>query len=74
MVLGRVSSDPDLVSGIMAAESENKITISTLSKLIGFPKNYIKDELLISGESISLGDLRKSALHFLDDSFKLSDK
>ena len=53
-------------------EANNKasnITIESLSSLVGFPVDYLKKELLLEGDEISLKDLRTRMLSFLDTNF-----
>ncbi|MCK5073442.1 MAG: hypothetical protein KAQ98_08465 [Bacteriovoracaceae bacterium] len=49
---------------------EDKIELSSLSEMTGFPVEFIKQELLITGDRVSLKGLRKAMLGYLDNTFK----
>ncbi len=44
------------------------VPIESISKLTGFPVDFIKKELLITEDSISMAELRSSVLCFLQTS------
>lgn len=44
---------------------EEKVPLASLSELTGFPVEFIKKELLLDGEELSLEDLRKSMVTYL---------
>ena len=52
--------------------SETVVSLGTLAELTGFPVDYIKRELFMEGESeeeMSVEELRKKVLAYLDSSF-----
>lgn len=52
--------------------SETVVSLGTLAELTGFPVDYIKRELLLDGESeegMSVEELRKKVLAYLDSNF-----
>ncbi len=48
-----------------------KVSLDSLSKLTGFPVNYIKKELLIEDNEISVESLRSFARDFLNSTMGL---
>lgn len=54
--------DPQVAGG------DEKISISSLSELTGFPVEFIKKELLLDQEPISMNDLRQSMIAYLEQS------
>ena len=44
-----------------------KVSLSTFSEMVGFPVDFIKKELLIDGEELTMEDLRKSMLTYLEN-------
>lgn len=44
----------------------DKIPLASLSQLTGFPIEFIKKELLLDDEELSLEDLRNSMLNYLE--------
>lgn len=53
--------------GWQEKDSENeKVTLASLSELTGFPVDFIKKELLIDHEPVSLSELRKSMMAYLE--------
>jgi hypothetical protein len=49
---------------------EEGVSLKTLSELTGFPVDYIKRELLLSGDQeLSMDELRKKVQSYLDTSF-----
>lgn len=43
-----------------------KVSLSSLSELTGFPVDFIKKELLLEEEPVSMSDLRQSVLRYLE--------
>ena len=41
--------------------------LESLSELTGFPVDFIKKELLLDQESLSMEDLRKSMVNYLEN-------
>lgn len=48
------------------ADQENLVSIKDLGQLAGFPKEFIKEELAIEKDVISLEELRRSVLNYLN--------
>lgn len=44
---------------------EEEVSLSSLSKLTGFPVDFIKKELALENDTLSMKELRKSMLVFL---------
>jgi hypothetical protein len=55
------------------AESSEKLSIDSLSLMTGFPAEFIKSELIVEGEDISMSDLRKTMVNFLEKNKSLLD-
>lgn len=51
-----------------ATGEKERVSLSTLSELTGFPLDFIKKELLIKGDSLSMSELRESVLDYLSRS------
>ncbi len=49
-------------------DGDEKVSISSLSELTGFPVEFIKKELLLDQEPISMNDLRQSMIAYLEQS------
>ena len=52
--------------------TETEVSLATLSKLTGFPMDYIKRELLLDGEEeavLNVEELRTKVLAYLDSKF-----
>lgn len=47
---------------------DKKVPLSSLSELTGFPVEFIKKELLLKGEELSMSDLRSSMISYLETS------
>ena len=46
------------------------VSVSSLSTMTGFPVEFIKKELLLSQEKVSVDELRKSVLDYLQSAQK----
>ena len=55
-------------SGTKKTSDTERVSVSTLSKLTGFPLEFIKKELLIQEDTLSMGELRESMLQYLSKS------
>jgi len=61
-----------LVQGGAAVDIEGvdreaqKVSMDTLSMMTGFPADSIKSELIEDGEDLSVSDLRKTMINFLE--------
>lgn len=51
---------------VKKVSSGKGISIKSLSLLTGFPEDYIKSELFIGNEEVSLQELRKKMVNYLD--------
>lgn len=49
---------------------EKKVPLSSLSELTGFPVEFIKKELLLEGEELSMSELRTSMIGYLETTSK----
>lgn len=45
---------------------DQKVPLSSLSELTGFPVDFIKKELLLDSEDLSMRDLRASMINYLN--------
>ena len=53
-------------------ENENqKVPLASLSEMTGFPVEFIKTELFLKGDELSVSDLRKSMLSYLENQKEL---
>lgn len=43
-----------------------KVSLSSLSEMTGFPVDFIKKELLLENEPVSMNELRQSVLRYLE--------
>ena len=55
-----------IVGNIKEKESVDTIDLSSLSELTGFPVDFIKKELVVNQEKISVDELRSKVAHFLN--------
>jgi hypothetical protein len=46
--------------------NEESVELSSLSNLTGFPVDYIKSELIFDNDKITLSDLRKTMVSYLE--------
>ena len=53
-----------------ALGDDKKVPLSSLSELTGFPVEFIKKELLLEGEELSMSDLRTSMISYLETTSK----
>lgn len=47
----------------------DSISLQSLSELTGFPQEFIKGELMVQKDSLSLAELRESMLFYLNSAF-----
>lgn len=47
-------------------DDNEKVSLSSLSELTGFPVDFIKKELLLDEEPVSMNELRASVLRYLE--------
>ena len=52
-------------------DSAEMVELSTLSKMTGFPVDFIKSEILVDQEKISLDQLRASMVAYLESTNEL---
>lgn len=55
-----------LEDGFRGYNDDEKVSLSSLSELTGFPVDFIKKELLLEEEPISMNELRHSVLRYLE--------
>ncbi len=53
-------------SALQGIMEDEQIPLSSISKLTGFPVDFIKKELVLENDTLPMKDLRKSMLHFLN--------
>lgn len=53
-------------SSNIAKESTDKVNLHSLSEMTGFPLDFIKKELMVEQEELSVDDLRLRVAQFLD--------
>jgi hypothetical protein len=53
-----------------AEDGTQKVPLESLSELTGFPVEFIKKELLLEGETLSMNDLRKSMAVYLENTLQ----
>jgi predicted transcriptional regulator len=51
--------------GVLSDDDE-KVSFASLSELTGFPVDFIKKELLLDEEPVSMNELRRSVLRYLE--------
>ncbi len=54
-------------------EDTQKVSLDSLSEMTGFPLDFIKSELIVEGEEISMSDLRKTMVNYLEKNKSLLD-
>lgn len=47
-------------------DDKMKVSLSSLSEMTGFPVDFIKKELLLENEPVSMHELRQSVLRYLE--------
>lgn len=47
-------------------EDQKQVPLESLSELTGFPVEFIKKELLLDEENVSMNDLRQSIVRYLE--------
>ena len=52
------------------SSTEEKVSFSTLSEMTGFPVEFIKKELLIDEEPVSMSQLRTSMASYLESTIE----
>lgn len=59
----------DTIDGTMDVnqiDDTMKVSLSSLSEMTGFPVDFIKKELLLENEPVSMQELRQSVLRYLE--------
>lgn len=56
-------------SGWQNQKEGSQVTLRSLSELTGFPIEFIKEELLLDGDEVSMPDLRIKMQAFLVNNF-----
>lgn len=72
-----VASRPETVLGeqentlkqVNQRDEETLVALSSLSEMTGFPVDFIKSELLVDQEELSMSHLRRSMASYLEDTF-----
>ena len=54
--------------------SEETVSVGELSRLTGFPEDFIKKELLLDDDTLSLSMLRKCATGYLNRIYAAGDQ
>ncbi len=54
-------------------EDTQKVSLDSLSEMTGFPLDFIKSELIVEGDEISMSDLRKTMVNYLEKNKSLLD-
>ena len=55
------------------AKETQEVSLDSLSKLVGCPTEFIKKELLLDGEDLSMEELRSSVAKYLLNTMKELD-
>ena len=50
---------------------EHKVSLVTLSKMTNFPIDFIKSELVLKGDEISMFELRKTMSKYIEETGKV---
>lgn len=56
-------------SGPESLNDQGQVSLENLSNMTGFPIEFLKKELMIEEENLSLEELRSSVLNYLDSHF-----
>ena len=57
----------------LVKECEETVSLGKLSQLTGFPEDFIKKELLLSDDTLSLFFLRKRVTEYLNGIYGMED-
>lgn len=49
--------------------NDSKVPLKSLSGLVGFPVEYLKNELLLEEDEVSMSELRSKVISFLEGNF-----
>lgn len=60
----------NMVAEANASGETQSVPLSSLSEMTGFPVDFIKSELLVSEDQLSMDDLRKSMATYLESTLK----
>ncbi len=69
MVVGTTNNNHK-TQGSSLPDSGDRVSISSLSELTGFPVDFIKKELLLEDDTLTMEELRASMINFLEHSTK----
>ncbi|MAF76530.1 MAG: hypothetical protein CME63_03700 [Halobacteriovoraceae bacterium] len=72
LVQGGTEGERETMECVREREAE-KVSLDSLSMMTGFPVEFIKSELIVDGEDISMADLRKTMVNFLEKNKSLID-
>lgn len=56
----------DTTMDVNKIDDTMKVSLSSLSEMTGFPVDFIKKELLLETEPVSMQELRQSVLRYLE--------
>ena len=56
----------DSFKSLERTSDRDRVSLGRLSQLTGFPEDFIKKELLLEGDSVSLSLLRERVANYLD--------
>ena len=59
---------------VLKESKDAQVSLTSLSEESGVPLSFIKDELMLDGESVNIDDLRESMLKLVDSTFLKSVK
>jgi hypothetical protein len=57
--------------GLGSLTEDQKIPLNSLSNLTGFPVDFIKKELLLEDDQLSLAELRRSMLAYIENNSEM---
>lgn len=66
MITTGISGAKNLTGELSNIGEDEIITIEYLSKITGFPEEFIQDELMIKTDNITLKHLRENMLNYLE--------
>ena len=63
-----IGETTDLMQNMGAQMKDDvKVSLTSLSEMVGFPVEFIQKELLLEGDELSMQDLRRSMLTYLEN-------
>ena len=70
MTVTELMNDQHTQEATQVIKEEQLVNVSYLAELTGFPIDFIKHELLLAGDQLSLKELRAAMLRYLDVTFQ----